>query len=335
MLPSFDLNVADPVTTRYRRTHNTPVRDTEARLNTMYGAWRTILCNSGMEAVNTAFDLIHPGSVIVDEETYFETRNYLQYRGEDVRLISSLGNLDELERVIRFGSLKTPVVICGDSPSTFGHWLPVQKISSLAHRYGAYLMVDNSHVSLYYENPIKDGADICIESYTKYVCGHGDAFAGGIALAPSMQWLDDAVITGSANGLRSIDWILSRRGNVASPFAAYAVSRGLETLAVRMERHTESARWIFNALRTHGVEALYSGCGGLITLPGRGEEFCSRLKRFITIGTFGCTYSCTDFFRSDKAYSRGPCARLSVGLEDPQELLADVMQAISEEEMEC
>lgn len=331
MLPSFDLSVADPVTTRYRRTHNTQVKETEARLNALYGAWRTILCNSGMEAVNTAFDLIRPGVVIVDEETYFETRNYLQFRGGDVRVIHSLGNLEELERALRF-DFKSPVVICGDSPSTFGTWLPVREISELAHRLGAYLMVDNSHVSLYYENPIGKGADIVVESYTKYVCGHGDVFAGGIAFAPSMRWLDKVAVAGPANGLRSIDWILSRRGNVASPIVAYAVARGLETLSVRMDRHTESARWIFNALRAHGVEALYSGYGGLITLPGRGEEFCRRLKRFVTIGTFGCTYSCTDFFRSDKAYSRGPCARLSVGLEDSQDLLSDVMQAIGEEE---
>ena len=192
-------------------------------------------------------------------------------------------------------------------------------------------MVDNSHVSLYYENPIKDGADICIESYTKYVCGHGDAFAGGIALAPSMQWLDDAVITGPVNGLRSIDWILSRRGNVASPFAAYTVARGLETLPVRMKRHTENARRIAGWLKVEGTETLYAGVGGLITLPGYGEDFCKRLRKFVNIGTFGCTYSCCDFFRSADMYSVGPCARLSVGLEDPEELLTDVARAIKEE----
>lgn len=328
MLPSFDLNVADPVTTRYRRTHNTPVRDTEARLNKMYGAWRTILCGSGMEAVNSAFALIRPQTVITDNHTFFETRNWLAYMGIKVMQLKDLNDLCALEDALRSAAL--PCVVCGDSPSTFGKWLDIKHISELAHHYHAAVMADNSVASLYYSNPLRDGADIVVESYTKYVCGHGDCFAGGIALAPSMRRLDEQVIDAPMNGLGAIDWILSRRGNVASPFAAYAVARGLETLPVRMKRHTENARRIAGWLKVEGTETLYAGVGGLITLPGYGEDFCKRLRKFVNIGTFGCTYSCCDFFRSADMYSVGPCARLSVGLEDPEELLDDVMQAVKE-----
>lgn len=176
MLPSFDLNVADPVTTRYRRTHNTPVRDTEARLNKMYGAWRTILCGSGMEAVNSAFALIRPQTVITDNHTFFETRNWLAYMGIKVMQLKDLNGLCALEDALRSAAL--PCVVCGDSPSTFGKWLDIKHISELAHHYHAIVMADNSVASLYYSNPLKDGADIVVESYTKYVCGHGDCFAG-------------------------------------------------------------------------------------------------------------------------------------------------------------
>lgn len=329
MLPSFDLNVADPVTTRYRRTHNTPVHDTEARLNALYGAWRIILCGSGMEAVNSAFALIRPQTVITDSHTYFETRNWLTYIGVRVVQLKDLNDLCALEDALRAAAL--PCVVCSDSPSTFGKWLDIKHISELAHHYHAIVIADNSVASLYYSNPIKDGADIVVESYTKYVCGHGDCFAGGIALSHSMRWLDEQVIDAPMNGLGAIDWILSRWGNVASPFAAYAVARGLETIAIRMERHTANARRIADRLKAEGIETLYSGAGGLITLPGYGEDFCRRLRKFVTIGTFGCTYSCCDFFRSADMYSVGTCARLSVGLEDPEELLDDVMQALKGE----
>lgn len=330
MLPLCDWNVVDEKTTRYRRTHNTPVRETEGRLNQLYGAWRTILCNSGMEAINSVFDLVKPGTVIVDEETYFETRHYLAYR-EHCKLVTlrNLSDTEELETAIK--DAKGPVIVCGDAPTTFGRWENVKAISVIAHAYGAYVMMDNSIVSLYGYNPLKDGADIVVESYTKYVCGYGDCFAGGIALAESMKWLDERPVPVPCPGMKSIDWILSRRGNVASPHAAYVVARGLETLPTRLQKHTASATLIYITLKMGtNLDVRYSGQGGLITLMGMDADFCRKLKKFVTVGTFGCTYSNADFFRSDANYSAGVCARLSVGLEDPDILMNDVAQALGE-----
>lgn len=328
MLPPCDWNVVDEKTTRYRRTHNTPVRETETQLNKLYGAWRTILTNSGMEAINSVFDLVKPATVIVDDETYFETRHYLAYRGNcEVVTLHDLSDKQEFESAI--ANAKKPVIVCGDIPTTFGRWEDVKAISRIAHKHGAYVMMDNSIVSLYYYNPLKDGADIVVESYTKYVCGYGDCFAGGIALADSMKWLDDEPVPVPCPGMKSIDWVLSRRGNVMNPRSAYMVSRGLETLGVRMERHTASATLIYRTLKEGtDLDVRYSGCGGLITLMGMTADFCSKLKRFVTVGTFGCTYSNADFFRSDANYAAGVCARLSVGLEDPDGLMGDVANAL-------
>lgn len=280
-----------------------------------------------MEAIASVIALLRPRTVIVDDETYFETRHYLQYLGT-ARMVqlTNLNDLAALEAAL--WTAEKPCLICGDSPSTFGKWIDVPTISALARQYGAFLMVDNSHVSLFYENPIAKGADICVESYTKYVCGHGDAFAGGLALSDSMRWMDDMPVPVQIPGIASIDWVLSRRGIVMHPRSAYMVARGLETLPMRMERHTKSASLIYSTLRAAGVSALYSGCGGLITLPGQTEDFCKRLRRFATMGTFGCTYSNADFFRSDAAYRAGFCARLSIGLEEPDGLMQDIAQAL-------
>lgn len=329
MLPPCDWNVCDEKTTRYRRTHNAPVYAAEERLNELYGAWRTVLTNSGMEAVNTVFDILRPPAVIVDEEAYFETREWLQWSGRRVITLSTLNDMDALENALLEAGRGS--VVCGDSPTTFGRWLDVENISKMSHRYGAFVMMDNSIVSLYYSNPIKHGADIVAESYSKYLCGYGDCFAGGIALAPSMKWMEDMEIPLANPGQDNLSCILSRRGNCANPRAAYMAMRGLETLAVRMERHTANAKEIYNALTDRDIPALYAGVGGLITLPGRTEAFCHRLKKFKTLGTFGMTYSNADFFRSKERYLQGICARLSVGLEDPAELVDDVLQAIKED----
>ena len=289
MLPKINLNVVDPETTRYKRTHNTAVAQTEEQLRQLYGAWKVILCNSGLEAVNTAIALVKPRTLIVDDETYYETRVNFQYYADWVHCqyiqLSSLDNEDELTRAIQ--GKEKPVLICGDSPSTFAHWKNTKKIAEIAHSFGAYVLMDNSVVSLYYSNPLKDGADIVAESYTKYVCGHGDTFAGGIALSESMKWLDDQKVPVPVCGLKSIMTVVSRRGNIANPISAYEVSRGLETLPVRMKRHTESATEIFKTLKAAGIKVLYPGVGGLITLWGMKPDFCSRFKHFVTCGTFG------------------------------------------------
>lgn len=332
MLPYCDWNVVDIATTRYKRTHNTSVAETEKRLNEIYGAWRTLLCNSGMEAIHTALDLVRPKTVIVDDETYFETQDWLRYQGYHVVKVRDINDLSALERGLRYNKESVPILIIFDHPSTFGRWYKVSEISELAHRFPhAYTMADNSICSLYYSSPIKMGADICVESYTKYVCGHGDVFAGGLALAESMIGFSYRPVPLECPGMDSVQWVAARRGNAVSPYTAYMVARGLETLAVRMNRHTASARYIYEILRQRNVECLYAGVGGLITLPGRGEDFCKRLKKFPNLGTFGMTYSNSDFFRSKERYPQGFCARLSVGLEDAHELLDDVLQALEEE----
>lgn len=330
MLPTIDFNVVDINTTRYRRSQPLPVAETEASLRSLYGAWRVLFCSSGMEALNTAVALIQPRTVIVDDEVYFEFRHNLQYSagmgGFTFIQLTDLNDLDSLEQALK--NACPPVMVCGDNPTTFGRWKDVAGISDLAHRYGAYVMMDNSIASLYYSNPIAEGADLCAESYTKYVTGHGDTFAGGLALSESMRWLLDKPVPVPEPGIDSVMWVVAHRGNIANPLAAYNVSKGLETLEVRMKRHTESAAMISKALQKYSLPVLYSGKGGLITLLGIKPDFCSRLKRFVLVGTYGCSFSNVNFFRSDSYYKSGICTRLSIGLEDPDLLLSDILQAL-------
>ena len=332
MLPSINFNVVNKETTRYVRTHNYPVQETEEQLRKLYGSncWKVILTNSGQEALMTAVELIQPRTVIVDDETYFELRFMLRYMkdwcGFDYIQLADLDDAVSLSDALK--NAKKPILVCGDNPTTFGNWKDVRNISKLCHSYGAYVMMDNSIVSLYYSNPLNDGADILVESYSKYVTGQGDTMAGGIAFAHSMEWLDDKPLPAEVPGMKSIAWITSRRGNVAHALAAYNVSKGLETLAVRMDRHTISANKIYATLLAAGLDVRYSGKGGLITLLGIKPDFCKNFKHIVTVGTFGCAYTNADFFRSDAYYKTGVCTRLSIGLEDVEMLLEDIGQAM-------
>lgn len=326
MLPIINMNVVNDVTTRYVRTHNTPIKQVEEELTRLYGGWRTVLCNSGQEAIVTLLDILQPDTVIVDDETYFETRDWLHYKNINTIQLQDAGKLSDLEKALMSAKGYTLVII--DNPSTFARWYDVSTLSQMIHNYHGVLAVDNSIVSLYYSNPIKYGADVCIESYTKYVCGYGDVMAGGLCFADTMRWLEQKPVPLENPGLDNLSWIIAHRGNCVPPEKAYMISRGLQTLPCRMKQHTINATYIYNKLKEAGVKCLYPNCGGLITLPGQNEAFCRRLKLFKTVGTFGCTYSIADFFRSKERYTQGFCARLSVGLEHPKLLWDDVAQAL-------
>jgi len=100
-------------------------------------------------------------------------------------------------------------------------------LAAAAHRHGALLLVDNTFASPYACRPIELGADLVMHSATKYLSGHSDALAG--------------VVVGSRERLAAVRPILVDAGGALAPFAAFLVLRGLPTLAIRMERHTETA----------------------------------------------------------------------------------------------
>ena len=104
MLPSINFNVVNPETTRYVRTHNYPVAETEEQLRKLYDAWKVVLCNSGQEALMTVVELVKPKTIIVDDETYFELRFMLRYLkdwcGFEYIQISDLDKEDELRTAL-------------------------------------------------------------------------------------------------------------------------------------------------------------------------------------------------------------------------------------------
>ena len=194
------------------------------------GAEAGLAFATGMAAIHAAIvSVVRAGQTIVaTQAVYGTTRDLL------VRVLSGLGIATEfvdptdlaaadaaLARtgapVLYVETISNPTIVVSD----------LAALAELAHRRGALLLVDNTFASPYGCRPIELGADLVMHSATKYLSGHGDVLAG--------------VVVGSRERIAAIHPILVDVGGALAPLAAFLVLRGLPTLAIRMERHTETA----------------------------------------------------------------------------------------------
>jgi cystathionine gamma-synthase len=220
-------------------------------------------------------------------------------------------------------------------------------IADLAHAAGALLVVDNTFASPYLQQPLAHGADVVVHSTTKYIGGHSDVVGGALVVS------DDAL----AERLR---FHQNAMGAVAGPFDAWLTLRGLRTLSVRMERHCDNAEQVAAFLEGHpGVtEVYYPGLtshpgydlakrqmrrpGGMVSFRVRGGEeqaleVCGRTEVIILGESLGGVESLIEHpGRMTHASVAGTplevpadLVRLSVGIEDAEDLIADLDRALA------
>ena len=193
-----------------------------------------------------------------------------------------------------------------------------------AKRHGIPLFVDNTFATPYYQRPLTLGADVVIHSATKYIGGHGDTVAG--------------VIIGAKEFLTRCRFeILRDLGGVISPFNAWLLLRGLKTLEIRMRRHTESATELAGRLEEHpGVERVrYPGFGGLLSFDVAGGADAARtvetstrtIRNATSLGGVDSVLETRHRWEGDRVPEN--LIRLSVGLEDVEELWADLDGALA------
>jgi len=222
----------------------------------------------------------------------------------------------------------------------------------LAKAHAMNVAVDNTFATPYLQRPLSLGADLVIHSTTKYLGGHSDVVGG-------------AVIVRKRESMESIRFLQNAAGGVPSPMDCYLLLRGLKTLAVRMERHCANALQLASVLtKRRGIAKVFypglpehpgfeiagkqmSGFGGMITLQLEGDSartrrFCSRLKVFSLAESLGgveslCCHPATMTHASiprELREARGiteTLMRLSVGIEDVEDLMADIDQASRDE----
>jgi len=336
----------------YSRTGNPTRAALEECMAALEGADHGLAFASGLAATTAVMSLLSPGDhVVAGDDLYGGT-----YRLFDKVLRE--GNRIDFDYV---DSTDTASVEEALRPETKMLWIEtptnpmltlsdIRKLSEMAHKRGAVVAVDNTFASPYFQRPLELGADIVVHSTTKYMGGHSDVIGG-------------AVMTSDEGFRERISFYQNAAGGVPGPFDSWIVLRGLKTLAVRMRQHEENALAIAGFLEDHPQVATVnypgllshpqhelakrqmSGFSGMVsfTLKGGAEaayaavqktklfSFAESLGGVESLITHPATMTHAAIPKEQRE-ARGVTdglLRLSVGIEDAQDLISDLDQAIS------
>lgn len=335
----------------YTRLGNPTTRALEIEVAYLERGEEALAFGSGMSATSTSLlALLRPGENVVASDTLYGGTHALFMElfpklGVEAREVdgTDVGNIDDAcDEKTRAIFIETPA-----NPTLA--LIDIEACARLARKRKIHLMVDNTFLTPYYQNPIELGAHSVIHSATKYIGGHGDTVAG--------------LLVGSREFVKKVrEEFLTDLGGIISPFNAWLLLRGLKTLPVRMDKHTENAMEIaqflnfhpkvekvyYPGLRTHPQHELAKrqmrGFGGMIAFELKGGREAGRLfLNHLELMTIAVSLGDVDTLISHPAsmthstYSKEELARagiseglvrLSVGLEDVDDLVYDLRQAL-------
>ena len=318
----------------YSRVGNPTRAALETALAALEGGTWGLAFASGVAAVCAVLETLKPGDrVLACEDLYGGTYRLLEdvYRkwglqtdyvpSEDPRAFRAA--LTPKTRLIWLESPTNPLLKVCD----------IRAIAKIASAAKVPLAVDNTFASPYLQRPLELGADIVVHSTTKYLGGHSDLVGG-------------AVVTSDKTAYTAMKFYQKAAGAVPGPWDCWLVLRGLKTLAVRMRQHQANASFLARLLRRHPkVERVrYPGFGGMVSLELAGgkravDRFLSRLKLFILAESLGGVESLVCYpprmthgsLPREERLKRGikdNLVRLSVGIENREDLLDDIQQAL-------
>lgn len=328
----------------YIRDGNPNVDDLEVRLAGLEDADGAVAFGSGMGAGVAVLSRLNPGArVLFHKDLYFDFRALAQkvLPKWGLQCVSvDLSDVAERKRAYENGV----DLIWFETPSNpLIDVLDIKTISEEARTRGAAVLVDGTFATPVVQKPLALGATYVLHSLTKYMGGHSDVQGGAIAYRG-----DPEIKIGLVEARRLM-------GGVLSPFNAWLISRGLQTLYCRVEKHCENAFIIANALNEHGkvklvrypyleghpsfeiAKSQMSLGGGMLSfevIGGRGAaiDVASRTKLFVNATSLGGVESLIEHRASVeglKTTTPSALLRLSVGLEHPDDLVSDLMEALS------
>lgn len=379
----FDLKVQGNI---YTRIMNPTTAVLEERVAQLEGGIGALALASGMAAITYAIQTIaEAGDNIVSVSTlYGGTYNLFAHtlpkQGIEVRFFD-YRDPASLEKLI---DARTKLVFAETIGNPLGNVVDLEAISQSAHRHGVPLMVDSTVATPILSRPFEHGADIVVHSLTKYMGGHGNSIGGIIVDSGQFPWAEHAKRFTSLNtpdpsyhGVNYVEALgaaayiararvvpLRNTGAAISPFNSFLILQGLETLALRMERHCANAlevarylkqhakvKWVnYAGLEDHADHALVKKylkgkASGILTFGvsgGRegGTKFIDALQlftRLVNIGdakSLACHPATTTHRQLNaeelaKAGVSEDMVRLSVGIEHIDDLIADLEQALT------
>lgn len=339
----------------YSRSAN-PTRDAlQECFAALEGGERSFAFASGLAAEDCVLrSVLQPGDhVVVPSDAYggtYRLFNKVARRWGVEHSTAAIADVDAVRAALRPG---TAMVWLESPTNPMLGIADIAAISEVAHEVGALVVVDNTFASAYLQNPLALGADLVVHSATKYSGGHSDVVGGIVVPRPG-------VTTPSGEDLAGrIGFHQNAMGAIAGPFDAWLVLRGLKTLAVRMERHCDNAEAVVDFLLGHdGVTAVhYPGLpdhpnhevaarqmkrfGGMVSFRVRGgEDVATKVVSETQLWTLGESLGGVESLiehpgRMTHASVAGTelevpsdLIRLSVGIEDVEDLIADLKQAL-------
>ena len=292
------------------------------------------------------FSVVRPGDeILVSDPVYSPTRILTEDYLKEFKIRTNFydpHNLNTLEKSI---TKKTKLIFVENPGSNTFDFQDLGKIIAIAKRKKILTAIDNTWATPYYLKPIKIGFDMSIVSATKYYSGHSDVMGGSLAV--NKKVFNKVKIAEKITGLR------------LGPDDAYLITRGLRTLDVRLDRHSENAKKVASYLNKNKKIKLlypynkgslnykmwkkyYSGASGLMGLKIKSKDIRSVRKFVNSLKLFGYGYSWGGFEslalhqesreKGNRKYMNlkndEHLVRLHIGLEDPSDLIADIKQAI-------
>ena len=379
----FDLKVQGNI---YTRIMNPTTAVLEERVAQLEGGIGALALASGMAAITYAIQTIaQAGDNIVSVSTlYGGTYNLFAHtlpkQGIEVRFFD-YRDPAALEQLI---DDKTKLVFAESIGNPLGNVIDLQAISAIAHKHGVPVVVDNTVATPILLRPFEHGADIVVNSLTKYIGGHGNSIGGAIVDSGKFPWGEHkerfAVLNTPDPSYHGVNYVealgaaayiararvvpLRNTGAALSPFNAFLILQGIETLPLRMERHCENAlkvaqyleqhpkvKWVnYGGLNTHPQHALVQKyldgkASGILSFGVQGgaeagARFIDALQlitRLVNIGdakSSACHPASTTHrqLNTEELASAGvseDMVRLSVGIEHVDDIIADIEQALS------
>lgn len=343
---------ADPAHS-YSRVSNPTRSAAEAALASLENATHALAFGSGMAAIDAIFRAtLKPGDEVIAVADIYGGAYRLLTRiyapaGVTVRFL-------DLTDPANLAAALTPAVklVWLESPTNpLLKLVDIEAITTLAHAAGVPVAIDNTFASPYLQNPLDFGVDFVMHSATKYLGGHSDVVMGMVAVRDEARY-------------QALRLVLASAGNVPGPMDCYLVHRGMKTLALRMQRHCENAQVIAEFLQSHpAIEQVFypglpshpqhalacrqmRGFGGVVSIylkensQAAAARVANRLQLFLLGESLGGVESIVNHSASmshgsmpaevkAQAGIREGLLRLSIGIEDVNDLLADLRQALA------
>lgn len=335
----------------YTRTANPTRKVVEQAIAELEGGIAGFAFSSGLAATDCVLKLLkQEDEIIAVNDVYGGTYRIVTTVYNKFGVTSKFIDTTDIQNVLQAVSNKTRFIWLETPTNPTLKISDIEEIAKISKQVGALLIVDNTFLSPALQQPIRLGADIVVHSGTKYLSGHGDVLSGFIVVK-------DPKIA------EELKYLQNTSGGVLSPFDSWLTLRGIQTLSLRMEKHSQNAQKIAEFLTTHPkVDKVYypglknhpnhhiatkqqKGFGGMVSFSLKDDtleaakDFLTRTKIFLLAENLGdvrslgshpatMTHKSTPLEVRKETGIQDSLIRLSVGIENVDDLINDIKQAL-------